>query len=158
MIQEHLNRFKHSIPTKINKDKYICNVQEAYEEFPTKDSISKKVFITIIKSFNLLLFHEIVSTGIGYKLPYGVGIFVAEKRKYKKIANRDWKTSEKINQWVRFKEGGRNGFTPKFRWLKKRMDGGKFIFTNIWRLRLKNDALKLLHYEAIENNNIVKYY
>ena len=38
------------------------------------------------------------------------------------------------------------------------MDGGKFIFTNIWRLRLKNDALKLLHYEAIENNNIVKYY
>lgn len=73
------NKFKQQTRTRLKEDKYICNVQEAYEDFPGRDLITKKDFIKIIRSFFLILLEEIVNTGIGYKIPYGLGIFGVQK-------------------------------------------------------------------------------
>lgn len=120
--------------------------------------VSKKDFITIIKSFNLLLFNEIITTGVGFKIPYGVGIFGVLKKKYKKASNVNWESTQESGEIVRFNNSITSQFTPKFVWLKTRSYGGRFAFTDIWRFRLNKDLSGLLYHEAMHNNNIVKYF
>ena len=142
---------------KKRNNKLLASYGAAYDEFPGKEKVTLKEFKYIINAFTLNLLSAILQTGISYKMPYGLGILGVKKiSKYVEPVN--WVESRKQEKIVNRRLLFTGGLLPKMFWVKKRDWGARFLFTDIWRMKWSRLAKKAMFHEAIENNNIIKYY
>ena len=63
------------------KPTILAGPSEAYKTFPSKDQISLKDFSKIINVFTVNMLNEILTTGVSFKIPYGIGIIGIKKEK-----------------------------------------------------------------------------
>ena len=137
--------------------KILATPKDCYNTFPGKNLLTSSEFNNIIKAFTLNLLNAMLTKGLSFKIPYGLGILGITK-----IKNRgtgvNWKKSKEIKKIVAVKHDHSNNWVPQMFWKKTRAFGATFTFTDDWRIRWSKFAKKAMFYEAIENNNVIKYY
>lgn len=134
-------------------------IAHAYWDFPLKSNISYQLYSLIIKTYFAILLEKIITTGISYKLPCGLGIFSVTKTPARsKNKGLNWKLMREEGVVEQSATVFPYGFIPKIKWVKTRFYKCQLIFNEVWRLRISKSTRKKLYEEAITNNKIVKYY
>jgi hypothetical protein len=128
--------------------------KENYKDFCNKnpsDNISYTDWKKIIYSFNNLFCDHILDTGEKGRLPSGLGEFVINKKKRKKVNIVDGKEYIKLPiDWVKTKEKGKyiynfnyhtEGYFFGWKWMP---DSARFKYSDLWYFRVCREKSRKL--------------
>jgi len=128
--------------------------KDTYFKFCSKHpdiNISHKEWNDITYMYSKLARDYILETGRSFRFPRGVGEFVINKKKVKKIIKRngkdvinlpiDWKKSKEKGKRIYLMNHHTEGFVFSWRWMK---ETSKVKFAPLWKFRIHRNSSRLL--------------